>query len=64
VVNYLAGYLLTASAAARVVNVSSAGQTAIDFDDVMLEHGHSGGRAYRQSKLAKPEPFPAPNTEV
>jgi len=44
-VNYLAGYLLTrqllglltASAPARIVNVSSAGQTAIDFDDVMLE---------------------------
>jgi NAD(P)-dependent dehydrogenase (short-subunit alcohol dehydrogenase family) len=60
-VNYLAGYLLTRlllpligrSAPARIVNVSSAGQEAIDFDDVMLEHGYSGGRAYCQSKLAQ-----------
>ena len=60
-VNYLAGFLLThrltdllaASAPARVVNVSSAGQGPIDFDDVMLEHGYSGTRAYMQSKLAQ-----------
>jgi NAD(P)-dependent dehydrogenase (short-subunit alcohol dehydrogenase family) len=60
-VNYLAGYLLTAilerlllgSAAAWVVNVSSAGQMPIDFDDVMLERGYSGTRAYCQSKLAQ-----------
>ena len=60
-VNYLAGYLLTRellpllerSAPARIVNVSSAGQTAIDFDDVMLERGYSGVRAYCQSKLAQ-----------
>jgi NAD(P)-dependent dehydrogenase (short-subunit alcohol dehydrogenase family) len=60
-VNYLSGYLLThrlaellaASAPARVVNVSSAGQAPIDFDDVMLEHGYSGTRAYAQSKLAQ-----------
>ena len=26
---------------------------AIDFDDVMLERGYSGGRAYTQSKLAQ-----------
>jgi NAD(P)-dependent dehydrogenase (short-subunit alcohol dehydrogenase family) len=60
-VNYLAGFLLThlllplvkASAPARIVNVSSAGQQAIDFDDVMLTRGYSGGRAYRQSKLAQ-----------
>ena len=46
-VNYLAGFLLTRlllpllkeSAPARVVNVSSAGQQAIDFSDVMLTHG-------------------------
>ena len=30
-----------------------AGQQAIDFDDVMLEHGYDGARAYRQSKLAQ-----------
>jgi NAD(P)-dependent dehydrogenase (short-subunit alcohol dehydrogenase family) len=60
-VNYLAGFLLThsllplikRSAPARIVNVSSAGQQAIDFDDVMLTRGYSGGRAYRQSKLAQ-----------
>jgi NAD(P)-dependent dehydrogenase (short-subunit alcohol dehydrogenase family) len=60
-VNYLAGYLLTrsllpllrASAPARIVNVSSAGQAAIDFDDVMLERSYSGGQAYSQSKLAQ-----------
>jgi NAD(P)-dependent dehydrogenase (short-subunit alcohol dehydrogenase family) len=60
-VNYLAGFLLTAlvrerlvaSAPARIVNVASEGQMAIDFDDVMLEHGYSGVRAYCQSKLAQ-----------
>ena len=60
-VNYLAGYaltrlllpLLTASAPARVVNVASLGQQAIDFDDVMLERDYDGFRAYRQSKLAQ-----------
>ena len=29
------------------------GQQAIDFDDVMLTRGYSGGRAYCQSKLAQ-----------
>jgi NAD(P)-dependent dehydrogenase (short-subunit alcohol dehydrogenase family) len=60
-VNYLAGFLLTrlllpllrASAPARIVNVSSLGQQAIDFDDVMLTRGYSGVRAYSQSKLAQ-----------
>jgi len=60
-VNYLAGFALTmrllpllmASAPARIVNVSSAGQQAIDFEDVMLARGYSGGRAYMQSKLAQ-----------
>jgi NAD(P)-dependent dehydrogenase (short-subunit alcohol dehydrogenase family) len=60
-VNYLAGFLLTElllppikeSAPARIVNVSSLGQQAIDFDDVMLTHGYSGSRAYCQSKLAQ-----------
>ena len=60
-VNYLAGFLLTmlllptlrASVPSRIVNVASAGQSAIDFDDVMLERGYSGGRAYTQSKLAQ-----------
>ena len=60
-VNYLAGFLLTAlltpllraSAPARIVNVASAGQQPIDFADVMLTRDYSGGRAYRQSKLAQ-----------
>jgi NAD(P)-dependent dehydrogenase (short-subunit alcohol dehydrogenase family) len=60
-VNYLAGFLLTRlllplltrSAPARIVNVSSGGQQAIDFDDVMLTNGYSGMRAYCQSKLAQ-----------
>jgi NAD(P)-dependent dehydrogenase (short-subunit alcohol dehydrogenase family) len=60
-VNYLAGFLLAgllrdrlvASAPARIVNVASAGQQAIDFDDVMLERDYDGVRAYCQSKLAQ-----------
>ena len=42
-----------AAAPARIVNVASPGQEAIDFDDVMLEHGYDGARAYCQSKLAQ-----------
>jgi NAD(P)-dependent dehydrogenase (short-subunit alcohol dehydrogenase family) len=60
-VNYLAGFLLTRmllplmmlGKPARIVNVSSLGQHPIDFDDVMLTRGYSGGRAYAQSKLAQ-----------
>jgi NAD(P)-dependent dehydrogenase (short-subunit alcohol dehydrogenase family) len=60
-VNYLSHYLLTQellpllkrSAPARIVNVSSAGQAAIDFDDPMLTGRYSGMRAYCQSKLAQ-----------
>jgi NAD(P)-dependent dehydrogenase (short-subunit alcohol dehydrogenase family) len=60
-VNYLAGYVLTrmllprlvASAPARIINVASAAQTPLDFDDVMLERSYNGGRAYAQSKLAQ-----------
>lgn len=60
-VNYLSGYLLTrellpilrASTPSRIVNVASAGQEAIDFDDVMLERAYDPVRAYRQSKLAQ-----------
>ena len=58
-VNYLAGFLLTRlllplirqSAPARIVNVASAGQQAVDFADIMLTRGYSGARAYCQSKL-------------
>lgn len=60
-VNYLSGYLLTrmllprlvASAPSRVINVASAAQQPIDFDDVMLERGYTGSRGYAQSKLAQ-----------
>lgn len=60
-VNYLAGFLLTyellpllkSAAPARIVNVSSAGQQAIDFADVMLTKHYSGITAYCQSKLAQ-----------
>jgi NAD(P)-dependent dehydrogenase (short-subunit alcohol dehydrogenase family) len=60
-VNYLAGFLLTrlllpilrSSAPARIVQVSSAGQAAINFDDVMLTRSYSGVQAYCQSKLAQ-----------
>jgi NAD(P)-dependent dehydrogenase (short-subunit alcohol dehydrogenase family) len=60
-INYLAGFLLTwlllplirNSAPARIVNVASAGQQAIDFGDLMLTRAYSGTRAYCQSKLAQ-----------
>src|SRR5919198_5083617 len=60
-VNYLSHFLLTLrlldllkrSAPARIVNVASAGQMAIDFDDVQLERAWNGTRAYCQSKLAQ-----------
>jgi len=63
-VNYLAPFLLTRrllpllrrgaveDGTARVVNVASVAQQPIDFDNVMLETGYSGMRAYSQSKLA------------
>ena len=58
-VNYLAPFLLThllapllvRSAGSRIVNVSSAGQAAIDFDDPMLARSYNGIQAYSQSKL-------------
>jgi NAD(P)-dependent dehydrogenase (short-subunit alcohol dehydrogenase family) len=60
--NHLAYFLLTkelidllnASAPARIINVSSDYHKLghIDFDDIQLNQGYSGGRAYGQSKLA------------
>jgi NAD(P)-dependent dehydrogenase (short-subunit alcohol dehydrogenase family) len=60
-VNYLSGFLLTylllplleASTPARIVNVASAGQSPIDFNDVMLTKHYDGVQAYCQSKLAQ-----------
>ena len=60
-VNYLAHFLLSnlllpllrCSAPARVVNVASAGQSRVDFRDVMLERDYDAIRAYTQSKLAQ-----------
>lgn len=58
-VNYLSHFLLTrlllpllVDQPARVVNVASAAQSPIDFDDPMLEKGYDPMRAYAQSKLA------------
>jgi NAD(P)-dependent dehydrogenase (short-subunit alcohol dehydrogenase family) len=59
-VDYLAPYMLSsllenvliASAPSRIVNVASAGQALINFDDIMLERGYDGMQAYGQAKLA------------
>jgi len=60
-VNYLSHYLLThelmplleAGAPSRIINVASAGQRPINFDDVMMEHNYNPSNAYTQSKLAQ-----------
>src|SRR5476651_102405 len=60
-VNYLSGFLLThllmpllkAATPSRIVNVASAGQKALDFDDIMLTKSYNGTDAYRHSKLAQ-----------
>lgn len=58
-VNHLAHWLLTGlllprlAEDGRVVNVSSIGQAAIDWDDPLLERGWESFRAYAQSKLAQ-----------
>ena len=56
-VNYLAHYLLTREllpiVGERIVQVSSAGQEPIDFDDPLQERSYSGWQAYAQSKLAQ-----------
>ncbi len=60
-VNYLSHFLLTGlllpllrdSTLARIVNVASAGQSPVDFSDLMLEQRYDAMRAYTQSKLAQ-----------
>ena len=60
-VNHLAAYrlagrlakLLEVSAPARIVQVASAGQLALDRDDPLTEQGWDGVTAYRRSKLAQ-----------
>jgi NAD(P)-dependent dehydrogenase (short-subunit alcohol dehydrogenase family) len=59
-VNYLAPFFLTQlllpslrkASPSRIVNVSSAAQSAIDFDDLMIEDGYDPMEAYSRSKLA------------
>jgi|SRR5690625_336308 len=60
-VNYLSGFMLTLAllpllrkrSSARIINVASGAQQALDFDNLLLEEGWSGYRAYAQSKLAQ-----------
>jgi NAD(P)-dependent dehydrogenase (short-subunit alcohol dehydrogenase family) len=61
IVNYLSHFLLTRlllpllrhSAPARIVNVASAGQSPLDFSNLMLERGYDAMKAYSMSKLAQ-----------
>jgi NAD(P)-dependent dehydrogenase (short-subunit alcohol dehydrogenase family) len=60
-VNHLASHLLArrladrlvASAPARIVQIASAGQQALDPDDPLTELNYDGVTAYRRSKLAQ-----------
>lgn len=60
-VNHLSHFLLTllllpllrGSAPARVVNVASAAQSPMDFEDPMMERSYSPMEAYARSKLAQ-----------
>jgi NAD(P)-dependent dehydrogenase (short-subunit alcohol dehydrogenase family) len=59
-VNYLAPFLLThlllpviqKAVSSRIVNVASAGQSPIHFDDIMMDNNFDGVTAYTRSKLA------------
>jgi len=60
-VNYLSHFLLTSllltllrdSSPARIVNVASAGQSPIDFEDPLLVRAYDAMNAYSRSKLAQ-----------
>jgi NAD(P)-dependent dehydrogenase (short-subunit alcohol dehydrogenase family) len=58
-INHLSHFLLTAlllpklREPARIVNVASAGQQRLDFDDLMFERHWEGYPAYARSKLAQ-----------
>lgn len=60
-VNYLAHFMLTEnllpllvrSAPARIIHISSIGQSALDFSDLMLEKQYDSFDAYCKSKLAQ-----------
>jgi NAD(P)-dependent dehydrogenase (short-subunit alcohol dehydrogenase family) len=60
-VNHLASYLLArrladrmvTSAPARILQIASTGQLALDPDDPFTEHDYDGVTAYRRSKLAQ-----------
>jgi len=60
-VNYLAGFVLTerlhdllvAGAPSRIINVASAAQSPVDFDDINLDNNYTDSRAYAVSKLAQ-----------
>ncbi len=58
-VNYLSHFLLTTlllpklREPGRIVNVASAGQQPLDFDDLMFERDWQGYPAYARSKLAQ-----------
>jgi NAD(P)-dependent dehydrogenase (short-subunit alcohol dehydrogenase family) len=51
--SYLLAPLLIASAPSRIINVASAGQAPLNFDDIMLERTYDGVQAYCQAKLAE-----------
>ena len=55
-VNYLAPFILSYAMDGRIqanVQVASAGQRALDFDDLQTSRGYDGILAYRRSKLAQ-----------
>jgi NAD(P)-dependent dehydrogenase (short-subunit alcohol dehydrogenase family) len=52
ILSYLLAPVLVESAPSRIINVASAGQTAINFGDITLERSYDGMQAYCRAKLA------------